>query len=131
MSSVISASMSSVIFASKNSNLSLAVSCAQSGSGGNENGVGSTKTSKGPRIVELPLDKIRRPLLRTRNNDQEKVKDLMASISEVGLLEPIDVLEVEGVYYGFSGCHRYEAHQKLGLPTIRCKVRKATKDTLR
>ncbi|XP_015577549.1 uncharacterized protein LOC8289489 isoform X3 [Ricinus communis] len=43
----------------------------------------------------------------------------------------IDVLEVDGVYYGFSGCHRYEAHQRLGLPTIRCKVRRGTKETLR
>ena len=32
----------------------------------------------------------------------------MLSIEEVGLKEPIDVLEVEGKYYGFSGCHRYE-----------------------
>ena len=52
------------------------------------------------------------------------------------LQEPIDVLEVlvdeadksKGVmYYGFSGCHRYEAHQRLGLETIRCKVRRATR----
>lgn len=73
----------------------------------------------------------------------------------------IDVIEVDGAYYGafsilflisfmsyvswkrmmmiyksflvvgFSGCHRYEAHQKLGLPTIRCKIRKGTKETLR
>ena len=32
---------------------------------------------------------------------------------------------------GFSGCHRYEAHQRLGLPKIRCKVRRGTKETLR
>ncbi|KAF5188654.1 Sulfiredoxin [Thalictrum thalictroides] len=43
----------------------------------------------------------------------------------------IDVLEVDGVYYGFSGCHRYEAHQRLGLPNIRCKIRRGTKETLR
>ncbi|GAY49111.1 hypothetical protein CUMW_116780 [Citrus unshiu] len=43
----------------------------------------------------------------------------------------IDVIEVDGNYYGFSGCHRYEAHQRLGLPTIRCKVRRGTKETLR
>ncbi|KAF8030328.1 hypothetical protein BT93_E2697 [Corymbia citriodora subsp. variegata] len=85
----------------------------------------------GPVVVELPLDKIRRPLMRTRANDPGKVKDLMDSIREIGLQVPIDVLEVDGVYYGFSGCHRYEAHQRLGLPTIRCKVRKATKETLR
>jgi len=55
----------------------------------------------------------------------------MQSINEIGLQEPIDVLEVEGVYYGFSGCHRFEAHQRLGLPTILCRVRKANKQVLK
>ena len=55
----------------------------------------------------------------------------MESIGEVGLLVPIDVLEVNDEYYGFSGCHRYEAHVRLGLETIRCRVRKATPSTLR
>ncbi|XP_065851774.1 sulfiredoxin, chloroplastic/mitochondrial isoform X2 [Euphorbia lathyris] len=85
----------------------------------------------GPLILELPLEKIRRPLMRTRSNDPLKVRDLMDSIQLIGLQVPIDVLEVDGVYYGFSGCHRYEAHQRLGLPTIRCKVRRGTKQTLR
>jgi len=31
-----------------------------------------------------------------------------------GQQEPIDVLEVDGKYYGFSGCHRFEACQRLG-----------------
>ncbi|GLT97136.1 hypothetical protein SLE2022_147180 [Rubroshorea leprosula] len=92
---------------------------------------GSGSQSGGPVILELPLDKIRRPLMRTRANDPNKVKELMDSIKEIGLQVPIDVLEVDGVYYGFSGCHRYEAHQRLGLPTIRCKVRRGTKETLR
>lgn len=35
----------------------------------------------------------------------------MHSIQEIGLQEPIDVLEVDGKYYGFSGCHRYEVRQ--------------------
>ncbi|RYR14163.1 hypothetical protein Ahy_B04g070774 isoform B [Arachis hypogaea] len=96
------------------------------------NGLGSSSGGGGgPVIVELPLDKIRRPLMRTRSNDASKVQQLMDSISEIGLQVPIDVLEVDGVYYGFSGCHRYEAHQRLGLPTIRCKVRRGTKETLR
>ncbi|KAJ8763779.1 hypothetical protein K2173_003561 [Erythroxylum novogranatense] len=85
----------------------------------------------GPVITEIPLDKIRRPLMRTRANDPNKVRELMDSIKEIGLQVPIDVLEVDGDYYGFSGCHRYEAHQRLGLPTIRCKVRRGTKETLR
>lgn len=90
-----------------------------------------TTAKKGPLVADIPLEYIRRPLLRTRNNDPEKVKQLMESIAEIGLQEPIDVLEVEGVYYGFSGCHRYEAHQKLGLPTIKCKIRRGTRETLR
>ncbi|XP_031391654.1 sulfiredoxin, chloroplastic/mitochondrial [Punica granatum] len=91
----------------------------------------SQSQTPGPVILELPLDKIRRPLMRTRANDPNKVKELMDSIEEIGLQVPIDVLEVDGAYYGFSGCHRYEAHRRLGLPTIRCKVRRGTKETLR
>ncbi|KAH9532413.1 hypothetical protein CY35_19G092600 [Sphagnum magellanicum] len=96
-----------------------------------QNGAILSAKKKGPIIAELPLEQIRRPLLRTRNNNPEKVQQLMDSIADIGLQEPIDILEVEGVYYGFSGCHRYEAHQKLGLPTIRCKIRRGTRETLR
>nr|CAN68076.1 hypothetical protein VITISV_007512 [Vitis vinifera] len=92
--------------------------------------------SRGPVILELPLDKIRRPLLRTRSNDPEKVKELMESIREIGLQVPKSCsAEAHASLLfetaGFSGCHRYEAHQRLGLPTIRCKVRRGTKETLR
>jgi len=82
-------------------------------------------------IQEIPLSMIRRPLARSRSNDAEKVQRLAESIAEIGLLEPIDVLEVDGSYYGFSGCHRYEAHQVLGKDTIRCNIIKATEKTLR
>ncbi|WP_338429673.1 sulfiredoxin [Synechococcus elongatus] len=80
------------------------------------------------RVAELPINQIRRPL--PRNTDPQKVQDLMASIAAEGLREPIDVLEVEGEYYGFSGCHRYEAHQRLGLETIRCRIRRAPRSVL-
>ncbi|MGB3533486.1 MAG: sulfiredoxin [Microcoleaceae cyanobacterium] len=80
------------------------------------------------KIQEIAIAKIRRPL--PRATDQNKVETLMKSISEMGLIEPIDVLEVDGQYYGFSGCHRYEACQKLGLETIRCKVRQAPRSVL-
>jgi sulfiredoxin len=82
-------------------------------------------------IVEINVNDIRRPLQGSRSNDQEKVEALKLSIQEHGLLEPIDVLLVDGVYYGFSGCHRYQAHQEIGKETIFCRVRKATKQTLR
>jgi len=80
-------------------------------------------------IKDLPLRQIKRPLY--RQNDPEKVKALMASMQAVGLQEPIDVLEVEGEYYGFSGCHRYEACSRLGHETIRANVRKAPRSVLK
>ncbi|WP_298615952.1 sulfiredoxin [uncultured Thermosynechococcus sp.] len=80
------------------------------------------------RVLDLPLTAIRRPLL--RQTDPAKVEALMASIAEIGQQEPIEVLEVEGQYYGFSGCHRYEACQRLGLPTIRARVRRAPRSVL-
>lgn len=80
------------------------------------------------RVEDVPLQQIRRPLF--RQNDPAKVEALMASIAEVGLQEPIDVLEVDGQYYGFSGCHRFEACQQLGQETIRCHVRRAPRSVL-
>jgi sulfiredoxin len=79
-------------------------------------------------IISLPLSSIRRPL--PRQTDPEKVKDLMESIAREGLREPIEVLEVDGTYYGFSGCHRFEAHQRLGKETILCRVRCAPQAVL-
>lgn len=80
------------------------------------------------RIQEIPLADIRRPL--PRQTDPKKVVVLMESIAREGLREPIDILEVEGQYYGFSGCHRYEAHQLLGKRTIKCRIRSAPRTVL-
>lgn len=81
------------------------------------------------RVQEIPIAQIRRPLF--RQNDQNKVAALMESIREEGLREPIDVLEVDGEYYGFSGCHRFEACSRLGHQTIRCNVRRAPRAVLK
>ncbi len=81
------------------------------------------------RVATLPLASIRRPL--QRSLDEAKVEALMASIAKEGQKEPIDVLEVEGQLWGFNGCHRVAAHERLGLPTIRARVRQANADTLR
>ena len=80
------------------------------------------------RVEAIPIDKIRRPLF--RQNDQAKISALMASIQKIGQQEPIDVLEVEGEYYGFSGCHRYEACSRLGQETILCRIRHAPRAVL-
>lgn len=81
------------------------------------------------KVREIPLNQIRRPL--PRQNDQKKVQALMESIAEIGQLEPIDVLEVDGNFYGFSGCHRFEACQRLGFDTILARVRKAPMSVLK
>ena len=80
-------------------------------------------------VRELEINQIHRPL--PRQTDRHKVEKLAQSIAEEGLHEPIDVLEVDGQYYGFSGCHRYEAHQLLGKATIKCRVRRAPRSVLR
>ncbi|NEQ42366.1 MAG: ParB N-terminal domain-containing protein [Leptolyngbya sp. SIOISBB] len=80
------------------------------------------------RIQEVPLRAIRRPLY--CQHDPAKLEELMASISTIGLQEPIEVLEVEGEFYGFSGCHRFEACRRLGYETIRCRVRRAPRSVL-
>ena len=45
--------------------------------------------------MEIPLDKIRRPLMRTRANDPAKVQELMDSIRVMGLQVPV------GIYINF------------------------------
>lgn len=81
------------------------------------------------RLAALPLASIRRPL--QRSLDEVKVGALMESIAREGLKEPIDVLEVDGQLWGFNGCHRVAAHERLGLPTIQARVRQADADTLK
>ena len=81
------------------------------------------------RLATLPLASIRRPL--QRSLDEAKVAALMESIAAEGQKEPIDVLEVDGRLWGFNGCHRVAAHERLGRTTIRARVRRATADTLR
>jgi sulfiredoxin len=80
------------------------------------------------RIAPLPIDQIRRPL--PRQNDPAKVASLMESIAATGQQEPIEILEVEGIYYGFSGCHRFEACQQLGQSTVLCCIRRAPRSVL-
>ena len=81
------------------------------------------------REAVLPLASIRRPLARAL--DEAKVTALMASIAAEGQREPIDVLEVEGQLWGFNGCHRVAAHERLGKSTIRARVRRANREVLR
>jgi uncharacterized ParB-like nuclease family protein len=81
------------------------------------------------RLATLPLRSIRRPL--QRSLDEAKVRALMESIAAEGQKAPIDVLEVDGHLWGFNGCHRVAAHERLGMTTIRARVRQANASTLK
>jgi uncharacterized ParB-like nuclease family protein len=56
--------------------------------------VTSDSEKKGPVIMEIPLDKIRRPLMRTRANDPAKVQELMDSIRVIGLQVHVSICTV-------------------------------------
>ena len=97
---------------------------------------------RGSQVREVPVRDIIRPLEKVRSNDVEKVAALCESIKLHGLLEPIDVLEVENAatgkktVYGFSGCHRFAAYRILSeqdtkFTKIPCRVRPATVQTLK
>ncbi|GFS61516.1 putative sulfiredoxin [Trichonephila inaurata madagascariensis] len=83
-------------------------------------------------IHEVPFEVLIRPF--PSELDEEKVLSLMETLknSETKFdVPPIDVLWVTGreggnYYYSFGGCHRYEAHKRLQLPSIRCKLVKST-----
>jgi sulfiredoxin len=81
------------------------------------------------REAVLPLAAIRRPL--QRSLDEAKVALLMEAIAAEGQREPIEVLEVDGQLWGFNGCHRVAAHERLGRTTIRARVRRANREVLR
>ncbi|XP_071702465.1 uncharacterized protein [Rutidosis leptorrhynchoides] len=73
-------------------NLTVSASSSSNGSvpsSSNEASHVSGGTGKGgPVILELPLNQIRRPLMRTRSNDPHKVQQLMDSIAQIGLQVP-------------------------------------------
>ncbi len=81
------------------------------------------------REAVLPLAAIRRPLQRAL--DGARLAALIESIGAEGQQEPIDVLEVDGVFWGFNGCHRVAALEHLGRTTIRARVRRANREVLR
>ena len=79
--------------------------------------------------VSVPIEAINRP--HESLVDEGKVVDLMKSISEIGLQEPVDLIELEGKFYGFNGCHRYTAHKRLGRTTIEANIRHVDRATFR
>lgn len=73
----------------------------------------------GPRIRMIPLVKID-PNPQQARSEMGDIKDLMSSIKEKGILEPILVRPKQGRYEIIAGERRFMASKKLGLKDIPC-----------
>lgn len=71
------------------------------------------------RVVELDLNQIdRNPDQPRKHFDEDALQELASSIEEVGLLQPITVINKDDRYLLVAGERRYRAHEILGRDTI-------------
>ncbi|MER8183296.1 ParB/RepB/Spo0J family partition protein [Kitasatospora sp. NPDC094015] len=87
---------------------------------------------EGARFAELPLDAIRANPRQPRDNfDEAKLAELVVSIKEVGLLQPVVVRQVGADSYELiMGERRWRASQEAGLELIPAIVRATDDDRL-
>ncbi len=89
------------------------------------------KEKKALGIVELELDKIIPNEYQPRKVfNEEKLRELAASISEQGVIQPIIVHKAGGGYQLIAGERRWRASRIAGLKTIPALVKDATKREL-
>jgi len=92
---------------------------------------GITHDTSNEKIVELPLSGLKpHPKDPFRYYTEEKLRELMESISKVGLLDPINVrMSVDGGYEILSGKNRTKAFNQLEIEKIPAIVRDVDDDT--
>ncbi|HUK99229.1 MAG TPA: ParB/RepB/Spo0J family partition protein [Nitrospirota bacterium] len=89
------------------------------------------KERKSLGIIEVELDKIIQNSYQPRKNfNDEKLKELAASIKEQGVIQPIIVHRAGSGYQLIAGERRWRASRLAGLKTIPCIVKEATKREL-
>jgi ParB family chromosome partitioning protein len=88
------------------------------------------KLQPGAGINEIELSKIEANPFQPRTKfDEESLKELAASIKEIGLIQPITLRKVaDDKYQIIAGERRFRASQMAGLETIPSYVRKAKDD---
>ena len=90
----------------------------------------------GARFAELPVDRVSpNPLQPRQHFDEEAMAELVVSIREVGLLQPVVVREIEGDDQGpryelVMGERRWRATQEAGFDTIPAIVRDTSDDDM-
>ena len=83
-------------------------------------------------IVELEMELVDGPDERVRLEiDEDEIAELAQSISEIGLLQPIQVRPKGGRYEVVFGERRYLAHKRLGKETIRAVISDMQDDEVR
>ena len=82
-------------------------------------------------LVELPIKKIvPNPAQPRKHFDEEALTELVHSISEIGLLQPIVVRPTDEGYELVAGERRLRASKKAGLKTIPALVRETADDQM-
>lgn len=82
-------------------------------------------------IVYLEPDQIGVPEERiTAVYDQDLMEELMESIKQNGILEPLQIAKIDGQYILIDGLHRLYAAKQLGIEKVPCIVKEMTWDRL-
>ena len=82
-------------------------------------------------VLQIEIDRIAIPEERvTSVLDDEILAELEESIKQHGILQPLQVAEVDGKYVLIDGLHRLQIARKLGMRTVPCIVKKMTEDQL-
>ena len=85
------------------------------------------ESGEGAALVELPIGDISpNPHQPRVHFDEDTLGELAASISQVGVLQPVLVRPVEGGYELIAGERRWRAAQRAGLTTVPAVVRTTT-----
>jgi ParB family chromosome partitioning protein len=92
----------------------------------------SEATVAGARFAELPVDSITPNAVQPRTHfDEEALAELVTSIREIGLLQPVVVRETApGAYELVMGERRWRASKQAGLESIPAIVRQTADDAM-